>query len=284
MYLNDHYGGAAFLSQFVQGGIPGVGGIEATLDLLGYTDDFIDVYHNWRIANLLQRDYGKYGYKTMDLDPATNPDLAGTGLKTLCEKLNIPPVLSFGTCTDTGRIADLLGAISYALGGVPIPDLPIVAVAPEYMEQKATIDAIFALAFGLYTYVNPVPTVTGAPNLVKLLTLDCKDLTGGILHIETDPVLNKFKEIVSPGIAPEVVSVSYIHCLLKGLHKAPRIGEQLQNTDVDYLVSPIGCWGRPHEAARKVGIPIIVKSDFLSTLILLSISGTQFQATSHVTI
>ncbi len=54
------------------------------------------------------------------------------------------------------------------------------------MEQKATIDAIFALAFGLYTYVNPVPFVTGAPNLVQLLTQDCADVTGGILHLETD--------------------------------------------------------------------------------------------------
>ncbi len=95
-------------------------------------------------------------------------------------------MLSYGTCTDTGRVADLIGAISEALGGVPIPDLPIVAVAPEYMEQKATIDAIFALAFGLYTYVNPIPTVTGGPDLVKLLTVDCKDVTGGILHVETD--------------------------------------------------------------------------------------------------
>ena len=85
----------------------------------------------------------------------------------------MPPVLSYGTCTDTGRLADLSGAVSAALGGVPIPDLPVAAVAPEYMEQKATIDAVFALAFGLYTYVNPVPTVTGAPNLVKLLTEDC---------------------------------------------------------------------------------------------------------------
>ena len=113
-------------------------------------------------------------------------DLAGPGLRNLCEKLAIPPVLSYGTCTDTGRVADLIGAVSTALGGVAIPDLPVVAVAPEYMEQKATIDAIFALGFGLYTYVNPVPTVTGGPDLVKLLTVDCKDITGGILHVETD--------------------------------------------------------------------------------------------------
>jgi carbon-monoxide dehydrogenase catalytic subunit len=94
--------------------------------------------------------------------------------------------LSFGTCTDTGRIADLLAAISGALGGVPIPDLPVAAAAPEYMEQKATIDAVFALALGLYTYVNPVPTVTGGPDLVKLLTQDCREVTGGVLDVEQD--------------------------------------------------------------------------------------------------
>jgi len=115
-------------------------------------------------------------------------ELAGPGLRKLCENLNIPPVLSYGTCTDTGRLADLLAAISNALGGVPLPDLPVVAAAPEYMEQKATIDAVFALALGLYTYVNPVPAITGAPRLVKLLTEDCKEVTGGLLNVETDPV------------------------------------------------------------------------------------------------
>jgi carbon-monoxide dehydrogenase catalytic subunit len=115
-------------------------------------------------------------------------EFAGAGLKGLCRNLGIPPVLSYGTCTDTGRIADLLASLSSALGNVPVSELPVAAVAPEYMEQKATIDAVFALAFGLYTYVNPVPTVTGAPNLVHLLTEDCKQLTGGILNVEKDPV------------------------------------------------------------------------------------------------
>jgi carbon-monoxide dehydrogenase catalytic subunit len=113
---------------------------------------------------------------------------AGPGLRSLCQSLGIPPVLSYGTCTDTGRIADLLAAISHALGEVPIPDLPVVAAAPEYMEQKATIDAVFALALGLYTYVNPVPTVTGGPDLVKLLTQDCQQVTGGKLNVEMDAV------------------------------------------------------------------------------------------------
>ena len=115
-------------------------------------------------------------------------ELAGPGLQKLCEALSIPPVLSYGTCTDTGRIADLIAAVSHALGDVPVTDLPVAAVAPEYMEQKAAIDAIFALAFGLYTYVNPVPPVTGAPNLVSLLTEGCRNITGGVLNVETDAV------------------------------------------------------------------------------------------------
>ncbi|MDD4567463.1 Carbon monoxide dehydrogenase 2 [Methanoculleus chikugoensis] len=111
---------------------------------------------------------------------------AGPGLKGLCTALGVPPVLGFGTCTDTGRCADLLLAVSEALGGVPLPDLPVAVAAPEYMEQKATIDALFALALGVYTYVNPVPTVTGGPDLVKLLTEDLPGITGGVLHVETD--------------------------------------------------------------------------------------------------
>jgi carbon-monoxide dehydrogenase catalytic subunit len=110
---------------------------------------------------------------------------AGPGLKAVCDALKIPPVLSYGTCTDTGRLADLLKTLADVLG-VPVPDLPVAAAAPEYMEQKATIDALFALALGLYTYVNPVPPVTGAPNLVTLLTKECKNITGGLLTVEKD--------------------------------------------------------------------------------------------------
>jgi len=50
--------------------------------------------------------------------------LAGSKLQKVCKAFSIPPVLSYGTCTDTGRLADLIHAVSEALGGVPIPDLP----------------------------------------------------------------------------------------------------------------------------------------------------------------
>jgi len=113
---------------------------------------------------------------------------AGPGLRAVCEKLNIPPVLSFGTCTDTGRIALLVTAVADALG-VDTSQLPVAVTAPTYMEQKATIDGVFAVAFGLYTHVSPVPYVAGAPRLVRLLTKDVEELTGGKLAVETDMVM-----------------------------------------------------------------------------------------------
>ncbi len=180
------------LNAIKDGTIRGVAGMVSCTSL---RDSGQDVHTIKMVTELIKRDIlvlslgcGNAAVQVGGLCSLEAKDKAGPGLKKLCTLLNIPPVLSYGTCTDTGRLADLIGVISKALGDVPVPDLPVAAVAPEYMEQKATIDAIFALAFGLYTYVNPVPPVTGGPNLVKLLTVDCKDITGGILNVEKDPI------------------------------------------------------------------------------------------------
>ncbi len=76
--------------------------------------------------------------------------------------------------------------------------------------------------------------------------------------------LKTFNEIVDPRQAAELVSVSYVHCILKGLHKAPKIVDYncqskatLRVDDIDVMVSPDGCWGVPHEACANWGIPII---------------------------
>ena len=180
------------LDAIKSGAIRGVAGLVSCTTLRGSGQDV----HSVAVAEeLIKRDVlvlsmgcGNAAMQLAGLCLPEAADKAGAGLSGLCRKLGIPPVLSYGTCTDTGRLADLLDTVSTALGGVPIPDLPVVAAAPEYMEQKATIDAIFALALGLYTYVNPVPFVTGAPRLVELLTRAVADLTGGSLHLETDPV------------------------------------------------------------------------------------------------
>jgi anaerobic carbon-monoxide dehydrogenase catalytic subunit len=119
------------------------------------------------------------------LDAANN--MAGEGLKEICNALNMPPVLSFGTCTDTGRISMLVTALADHLN-VDVPDLPIAVTAPEWMEQKATIDGIFAVAYGAYTHLSPTPFLTGAPQLVDLLTDKVEGVTGGKVALGDDPV------------------------------------------------------------------------------------------------
>jgi len=78
-----------------------------------------------------------------------------------------------------------------------------------------------------------------------------------------DPELFYFNEVVDPRIAAEAVSTCYFHCVLKGLNRAPIIGcvpglgTSIYVQDVAFMVSP-WCWGRPHEACLRAGIPIIV--------------------------
>ncbi len=68
-----------------------------------------------------------------------------------------------------------------------------------------------------------------------------------------------FFDVVDPRMAAEMVSISYLHCILKGLHKAPRIDYEkgLDVNDVDFLITPINCVGEPHYACMKAGITVI---------------------------
>jgi len=152
---------------------------------------------DWNTVNLakelIKRDIlvvsggcGNHGLELAGLCNLDAINMAGSGLKEVCRALNIPPVLSFGTCTDTGRISMLVTALADHLD-VDIPDLPIAVTAPEWMEQKATIDGIFAVAYGVYTHLSPTPFITGAPKAVKLLTEDVEKLTGGKVALGDDP-------------------------------------------------------------------------------------------------
>jgi carbon-monoxide dehydrogenase catalytic subunit len=120
------------------------------------------------------------------MDPAS-ADKAGSGLSEVCKALGIPPTLNFGSCVDIGRIGVLVTELAGALGVDP-SQLPVAASAPEYLEQKAVADGIFAVAFGLLTHLGTVPPVTGSPLVTKTLTEGIENLTGGKLLVDPDPV------------------------------------------------------------------------------------------------
>lgn len=122
---------------------------------------------------------------------------AGENLKSICKALSIPPVLNFGSCIDIGRIGIAVTAIANALG-VDTSDLPVAASAPEYLEQKAVADGVFAVTFGLLTHLGPVPPVAGAPLVTRILTNDVEGLVGGKVCVEQDMV--KAAEIIEAHI------------------------------------------------------------------------------------
>lgn len=93
-----------------------------------------------------------------------------------------------------------------------------------------------------------------------------EELNKPVIHapIENSEIFKTFNEVTDPRKAAEMVSVCYLHCCLKGAHKAPKISDNInayQYSDIDYLVSPIGVFGKPHKACVKQGIPIIAVED-----------------------
>ncbi len=84
--------------------------------------------------------------------------------------------------------------------------------------------------------------------------------------LESKEVLDLDLGVVDPRKAAEIISVTFLHSILKGLHKSPRIiTDPLANSpsgvlsvaDISCLVIPDGCIGLPTLAALEQGIPVI---------------------------
>jgi hypothetical protein len=65
--------------------------------------------------------------------------------------------------------------------------------------------------------------------------------------------------VIEPRKASETFSRTYLYCILKGLHRAPRIVQNggLTVADVSCLIIPDGCVGLPTLASLEQGIPVI---------------------------
>ncbi|MDK2849208.1 MAG: anaerobic carbon-monoxide dehydrogenase catalytic subunit [Desulfuromonadales bacterium] len=112
--------------------------------------------------------------------------LAGPGLKAVCEQLGIPPVLHMGSCVDCSRMLVLTGALADHLG-VDTAALPVVGSAPEWTTEKAVAIGSYFVGSGLPVHLWPVPPILGSPAVTKILTESAKDLFGGYFFVEEDP-------------------------------------------------------------------------------------------------
>lgn len=124
-------------------------------------------------------------------------EIAGEGLKEICQALNIPPVLHMGSCVDCSRMLTLAGAVADYMQ-VDISDLPLVGSAPEWMSEKAVSIGTYFVGSGIPVHLWPMPPISGSEAVVKILTSDLKELIGGYFFVEEDPVktANIMEEII----------------------------------------------------------------------------------------
>lgn len=113
-------------------------------------------------------------------------EMAGEGLKKVCQSLGIPPVLHMGSCVDCSRILALTGELANELG-VGIDQLPAAGAAPEWYAQKALTIASYFVASGFYTVVGLPPNTLGSQKVTELLTEDLEDAVNAKFGVEPDP-------------------------------------------------------------------------------------------------
>ncbi|MBC3795750.1 anaerobic carbon-monoxide dehydrogenase catalytic subunit [Acetobacterium tundrae] len=115
-------------------------------------------------------------------------EMCGRGLKEVCERVNIPPVLHMGSCVDISRILHLVNLCADVKGIDPAL-LPVVGIAPEWMSEKAVAIANYVVGSGINTYLGIIPQVLGSPNFTKLMTEDCQEFLGAHFVFEKDPLV-----------------------------------------------------------------------------------------------
>ncbi|MEX2317043.1 MAG: DUF3326 domain-containing protein [Pirellulales bacterium] len=150
-------------------------------------------------------------------------------------------------------------------------------------EKRGTYDAV-ALATRITPHIDTVELHRayfgkGGPNpwggveaiLTHLLSTVLDVPTAHAPTMSSEALRTERWGVVEPRKAAEVISTTYLFCVLKGLNRAPQVVVRptgvydpsiLSAEDISCLVIPDGCVGLPTLAAAEQGIPVVaVKSN-----------------------
>jgi carbon-monoxide dehydrogenase catalytic subunit len=176
----------------IQGRIKGVCGIVGCNN----PKSKMDYYMNTLTKELIKRDVlvietgcaaiasGKEGLLT----PEAAMELAGPGLKEVCEAVGIAPVLHMGSCVDNSRILEAATEIVKEGGlGDDISQVPAVGVAPEWMSEKAVAIGHYFVASGVDVVLGHPFHIGGSENVTRFLNEETKEMFGGSFHVCEDP-------------------------------------------------------------------------------------------------
>lgn len=155
-----------------------------------------DATHDYLVRELLGHDVllvetgcgaiasGKSGY----LLGEAALEMAGPGLKEVCEATGMPPVLHMGSCVDNTRILTVLSQIVEEGGlGEDISDVPAVGIAPEWMSEKAISIASYCAASGAYVIMGINNPVEGSEPVTELLSKGWEEKVGGKIEFVSEP-------------------------------------------------------------------------------------------------
>jgi carbon-monoxide dehydrogenase catalytic subunit len=118
------------------------------------------------------------------MQPEAALEVAGPGLREVCETVGIPPVLHMGSCVDNSRILTVLSQMATEGGlGEDISDIPAVGMAPEWMSEKALSIATYCVASGAYVILGGSEgPVSGSEDVLRIMSEGWEEKVGGRLE------------------------------------------------------------------------------------------------------
>jgi carbon-monoxide dehydrogenase catalytic subunit len=115
-------------------------------------------------------------------------ELAGIGLKEVCETVGMPPVLHMGSCVDNSRILIAAAEIVREGGlGDDISQIPAAGCAPEWMSEKAISIGQYCVTSGFYVVFGRTFPTTGSKDVTDYLFKEIEQEYGGMWAVEEDP-------------------------------------------------------------------------------------------------
>ncbi len=137
----------------------------------------------------------KAGFMT----PETALEMAGPGLREVCEAIGVPPILHLGSCVDNSRILTVVTRMVEEGGlGDDISDLPVVGIAPEWMSEKALAIGCYFVASGMYVIFGSESPVEASSQVKNIMMNQWEERFGGKLEFIPEPeeILKKTLEAI----------------------------------------------------------------------------------------
>jgi len=179
-----------FNDAVIQGRIRGAAGVVGCNNPRVTQDD----PHTWVVKELIKNDVlvvttgcnaqacAKQGLLTPEV-----MEIAGAGLREVCETIGVPPVLHMGSCVDNTRILTVLTqCVSEGGLGEDISDLPVAGFAPEWMSEKAVSIGAYFAASGVNTFMGVGHPAEGSEEVKRILTEVWKEKFGASYFFEQD--------------------------------------------------------------------------------------------------